>query len=73
MSVEAARAAGAELVSLNTLWKQSDYISIHAPATPQTRHIVGEDAIRMMKPTVIIVNTSRGALIDEAALERALR
>lgn len=70
---EKACAGGAELVSLETLWKDSDYISIHAPATPQTRHIVNDKALAMMKPTVIIVNTSRGALIDEAALERALR
>jgi len=70
---EQAKACNVELVELETLWKDSDYISIHAPATESTRHIVNDEAFGLMKKTVIIVNTSRGALIDEKALEAALR
>jgi len=72
VSAEQARAGGAELVDLETLWKESDYLSIHAPATAETRHIVNADTLQKMKSTAVIVNTSRGALIDEAALARAL-
>jgi D-3-phosphoglycerate dehydrogenase len=50
----------------------SDYISLHAPATPETLGMIGEVELRAMKPTAYLINTSRGALIDEAALERAL-
>lgn len=60
-------------VPLETLLKESDYISLHCPLTPQTRHIIDEKAISMMKPTAFIVNTSRGALIDEKALIEALK
>jgi D-3-phosphoglycerate dehydrogenase len=52
---------------------ESDYVSLHAPATTETRHIIDEGAIGRMKPTAYLINTSRGALIDEAALARALR
>ena len=50
----------------------SDYLSLHAPATPDTAGMIGETELRAMKPTAYLINTSRGALIDEAALERAL-
>lgn len=60
-------------VPLETLLKESDYISLHCPLTPQTHHIIDEKAISMMKPTAFIVNTSRGALIDEKALIEALK
>ncbi len=63
---------GVTLVDLPTLLKESDLLSIHAPLTPATRHIIGEAELRQMKPTAILVNTSRGPLVDEAALARAL-
>lgn len=57
---------------LETVLKESDYISLHCPLTPQTRHIIDEKALQMMKPTAFLINTSRGALIDEPALIKAL-
>jgi D-3-phosphoglycerate dehydrogenase len=63
---------GAEKVDLNLLLEESDYISIHAPLTADTRHIINASALKQMKPTAVIVNTSRGAIIDTVALAQAL-
>ena len=60
-------------VSFEELLKQSDYISLHCPLTPQTRHMINKETIAMMKPTAYIINTGRGALIDELALIEALK
>ncbi len=60
-------------VDLDTLLAQSDYVSLHCPLTPQTKHIIDAAAIEKMKPTAFIINTSRGALIDELALIAALQ
>ncbi len=54
------------------LLRGSDFVSIHAPLTEQTRHIIGRSELRMMKKSAYIINTSRGALIDEQALHEAL-
>ena len=59
--------------SVEELLKQSDYISLHCPLTPQTRHMINKETIAMMKPTAYIINTGRGALIDEPALIEALK
>ena len=64
--------AGAKLADLSTLLHESDYISVHVPLSAETRGLVGEQQLRMMKPTAIIVNTSRGPVIDEKALVAAL-
>jgi glyoxylate reductase len=64
---------GATRVSLDELLRSSDVISIHTPLTPETRHLIGKTQLAMMKPTAILINTSRGAVIDEAALVEALR
>jgi D-3-phosphoglycerate dehydrogenase len=66
------RENGAEPVDLDTLFAESDYISLHAPLTPQTRHIINAANLEKMKPTAIVVNTARGDLIDEKALAQAL-
>lgn len=67
-----AQDAGIEYVSLDELLRQSDIISLHAPLTEQSKHILDEDAFQKMKKGVYILNTSRGALIDSAALLEAL-
>jgi len=59
--------------SLEQLLAESDYVSLHAPAMPETTGLIGEPELRAMKPTAYLVNTSRGALVDEDALLRALR
>ncbi len=66
-------ADGVEAVNqLDDLLVQADYISIHAPLTDETRGLIDEAALRKMKPNCVLINTSRGAIIDEAALVRAL-
>jgi len=64
--------AGAERVELDALLARSDYISVHAPLTPQTRGMLNADAFAKMKKGVYIVNTARGPMIDETALVAAL-
>jgi len=59
---------GVPYVELEELFKTADLISLHAPLLPGTKHIINEAAIKMMKPGIIIVNTSRGGLIDTKAL-----
>jgi D-3-phosphoglycerate dehydrogenase len=63
---------GVTKVSLDELYAQSDYISLHIPLTPETKHIIGEASIAKMKKGVRIINCARGGVIDEAALGRAL-
>jgi D-3-phosphoglycerate dehydrogenase / 2-oxoglutarate reductase len=57
---------------LDRVLAESDYISLHVPATPETRGLFGERELRAMKPTAFLINTSRGSLLDEPALVRAL-
>lgn len=73
ISRTAAAEAGATLVDYATLLRQSDVLSFHAPLGSDTKHLLGEEELLMVKPTAIVVNTSRGAVIDTAALARALR
>ncbi len=61
-----------ELVELDRLWAESDVVSLHAPATPETRHIINPDSLAAMSPGVVIVNCARGALLDQQALLDAL-
>jgi len=63
----------AEFVPLDELLRRSDIISLHVPLTPQTRHMIGEREIQLMKDGAFIINTSRGAVIDEKALFNALK
>ena len=66
------RAAGLTYVPYDQLLSESDFVSVHAPLTPETRHLVGERELRLMKPTAFLVNTARGPVVDEKALVRAL-
>jgi D-3-phosphoglycerate dehydrogenase len=69
----AADVGRAERVDLDDLCREADYISVHAPLTPETKHLIGAAQFARMKPTAILVNTARGPLIDEAALVEALQ
>ena len=64
---------GVHYGSLEDLWAQSDIVSLHAPLTDDTRHVIDAAAIAQMKPGVMIINTSRGALVDAAALIGGLK
>ncbi|HET7597402.1 MAG TPA: D-glycerate dehydrogenase [Burkholderiales bacterium] len=69
---EAELELGMAYVSLEKLLADSDFVSVHTPLLPETRHQIGEREIGLMKPTAFLVNTARGPIIDEAALARAL-
>jgi D-3-phosphoglycerate dehydrogenase len=65
-------ALGVERVSLETLAERSDYVSVHTLLNAETRHLISDGFFRRMKPTAILINTSRGPVVDEQALARAL-
>lgn len=67
-----AAALGAEPVELDDLLEASDLVSVHATLAPQTRGLIDERRLRLMKPTAYLINTARGAIVDEAALVAAL-
>lgn len=69
---EVERALEARYVSLPELLADADVVSLHCPLTPETRHLVGPAELRAMKETAFLVNTTRGPVVDEGALARAL-
>ena len=73
LSQEEERDLGIAGVSLQELFRTSDIVTCHTPLTPETRHIVDAEILALMKPTAVLINTSRGPVVDEAALIDALR
>lgn len=63
----------AEMVSLETVLEQSDFVSLHPVLTPETHHMINAERLALMKPTAFLINTSRGGVIDEPALIAALQ
>lgn len=70
---DVAAAEGVRLARLMEVMTQSDYVSLHTPLTKETRHLIGAEELRGMKPTAYLINTCRGPVVDEAALIQALR
>lgn len=70
---EAFTQMGGRYVSLDELLHESDFVSVHVPSTPETRHFIGAPELRKMKSNAILINTSRGAVVDEKALYEALK
>ncbi len=70
---ERARMLGVDLIPLDQLLKESDFISVHTTLSDGTRGLIGEAELKTMKPTARIINTARGGIVEEAALEKALR
>lgn len=64
---------GIEFRDLNEVLREADFISVHVPLAEQTRHLISRDQFRLMKKTAVFVNTSRGPVVDQAALAEALR
>jgi D-3-phosphoglycerate dehydrogenase len=73
LSNERAEQLGCQLVELDFLFRESDYITLHLPKTPETYHLINAEALAKMKPTARIVNCARGGIIDEDALTEALQ
>ena len=69
---EEAELRGVTRCERTEIFRTADIITLHLPATPETKHLINEDTLRIMKPGVIIINTARGSLIDEAALKHSL-
>lgn len=70
---ETEKELNADYVSLNELLKNSDFISLHCPLTTETKYLIGEKQISMMKPNAVLINTARGPVVDEKALVCALK
>jgi glyoxylate reductase len=70
---ETEKSLNARSVSMDELLQQSDYVSLHTDYNPETHHLIGAPELAKMKPTAYLINTSRGAIVDEASLAAALK
>jgi glyoxylate reductase len=70
---QAEKELGATFVGKETLLRESDFLTLHVPLTPETRHFIGEKELKLMKKTAILINASRGPVVDEKALLKALQ
>ncbi|MCA9907941.1 MAG: NAD(P)-binding domain-containing protein, partial [Anaerolineae bacterium] len=68
-----AQRAGVTCADIDTILRESDFVSLHCPLTPETRHLIDADALRRMKNDAILINTARGPVVDQSALYAALR
>jgi glyoxylate reductase len=73
LTAEEEKGIGIEYRSFDDLLRESDFVSVHTPLTPDTRHLINAAKLKIMKPSAILINTSRGAVIDEKALVIALQ
>ncbi|MBC7174289.1 MAG: phosphoglycerate dehydrogenase, partial [Polyangiaceae bacterium] len=73
LTAEKAASLGIELVTLDELLRRSDFITIHTPLTPDTKHLINDEAFAKMKPSALLVNAARGGIVDEDALVRAIK
>lgn len=73
LTAERKQELGIETVDKETLFRNSDFVTIHTPLSPETRHIVNRETLAMMKPTAYLVNTARGPMVDDEALADALK
>ncbi|NMA61862.1 MAG: D-glycerate dehydrogenase [Firmicutes bacterium] len=62
-----------EYVDLDTLLRESDFVSLHCPLTPETKYLIDERELKLMKPTAVLINTARGPVVNEVALVKALK
>jgi len=67
------RELSATATDLETLLREADFVTLHTNLTPETRHLIGERTLRLMRKSAIVVNAARGPIVDEAALAQALR
>jgi glyoxylate reductase len=67
------REVGATFTDLGTLLREADFVTLHTPLLPETRHLMNAERLRAMKPTAYLINAARGPVVDEAALVQALR
>jgi lactate dehydrogenase-like 2-hydroxyacid dehydrogenase len=70
---QAEKEVGAAYVDKETLLRESDFLTLHVPLTPETRHYIGEKELKLMKKTAVLINASRGPVVDEKALLKALQ
>lgn len=70
--VPASEGLNAERRSIDEVLQEADFLSLHTPLTPETKHLIGERALKLMKPTATLINTARGPIVDQAALFTAL-
>jgi phosphoglycerate dehydrogenase-like enzyme len=69
---DVARRTGVTMTDLDTVFREADFLCLHCPLTPQTRHLVNARRLRTMKSTAFLINTARGAVVEQSALENAL-
>jgi D-3-phosphoglycerate dehydrogenase len=72
ITAETMKQVGVEAVSFDDVFRRSDYVSVHTPLIDETFHLIGEREFQLMKPTAVFINTSRGKVVDEPALIRAI-